>query len=289
MRPRLVLAAITVLTATPACGPERTSVGDTQVTRVLSLTPSVTDLMIALGERDRLVGRTRYDTTGLDDLPSVGGSLDPSLEVVAGLRPDLVIAGLEVLEDRVAAIQRLGIRVERVRAETLGDVGATLALLGKLLAIAPRADSLWQAIVDTIAAVRADYPDRERVRVFFAVCLFPPMSVGPGAFVDDLIEIAGGENIFSDAGARWPTVSIEAVVERDPQIVILPMEIAGPDPLDRLGQLAGWQLIPAVRKGDVVAVNSDIFSRPGPRVGEAARHLAVILHKDTSETPNGSL
>ena len=281
------LVALIAVISLPGCGAEGPSLGRDAPERVLSLTPSITDLIVALGERTRLVGRTRYDTVGLDGLPSVGGSLNPSLEVVAGLQPDLVIADLDVLDDRVAAIRRLGLRVERVRSATLADVRATIALLGEWLAIPARAESLWGAVADTLVAVRSDAANRERIRVFYAVWTSPPMSVGRGTFVADLIEIAGGENIFADTDVRWPTVSFEAVIERDPQIVILPTESAGPDPLNTLQQMAGWKLIPAIRRGRVQVVSSELFSRPGPRLGEAARQLFRILHGHSTETPNG--
>jgi len=106
------------------------------------------------------------------------------------------------------------------------------------------------------------------------------MTAGPGTFLDELIGIAGGQNAFADAPSQWPTVSLEAVLRRQPAIVIVPRGERGAERITRLRSTPGWRDLRAVRTGRVIEVDAELFNRPGPRVGTAAKTLARLLHPE---------
>lgn len=257
--------------------------------RIVSLLPAVTETLLALGAGDRLVARTRYDEQPeLSRLPSVGGGIDPSLEFLAELAPDLVVlwpaAGSGVsLGSRLDA---LGLEWYGARVQTMEDFRRLARNLGRLTGMPDRADSLVAAVAGDLAAARASWAGRAPVEAAYVVQRDPPMTAGPGTFLDSLLTAGGVSNVFADMDGSWPMVSLEEVVWRDPEYLILP--VAGLDSADgrRLGARAverlaaspGWRAVPAVAAGRVATVDASLFGRPGPRMGEAARFLAARFH-----------
>ena len=247
--------------------------------RVVSLIPSANETMIALGAGGRLVGRTDFDKgPALDSLPSVGGGLDPNLERLASLRPDLVI-GWETHKPQVRErLRDLGIPVFSVRADDTTDVFRTIRNLGRLTGRAPAADSLAGRLRGELEAVRASVAGLARPSVFFVVWNDPPMTAGPGTFIAQLIGVAGGRIVFPDATQLWPTVSMEEVVRRQPEVVILPVGESGSPRMDVGGP--GWRELKAIQGRGPVLLPADLVNRPGPGIGEAARRLRDALHPE---------
>lgn len=252
--------------------------------RVISLVPSATDLLVAMGAEHLLVARTADDEAPeLSHLPSVGRGLTPNLEAVAALRPDLVITWPDELSRSIVArLAALDVPAYAAESQTLADVTRTARRLGKLLGMDAAADSLAATLEAQLAAVRRAVAGRERPRVFYAIWTDPPMTTGPGTFIHELIHVAGGQNIFGDARGLWPQVSLEEVVYRRPDVIILPRTEDQPVDLERLRDAPGWQELEAVRSGRVFVVDAGVFNRPGARVGEAARRLAALLHPAVS-------
>ena len=261
--------------------------------RIVSLVPSITELIVALGAGERLAGRTDFDSEPtLQHLPSVGRGLTPSVEGLAGLRPDLVIlwaSGGGGGEDAlVTHLGELGIPVYGVKTESVGDFERHAAQLGTMLGERRRADSLVAAIDEGLLGVRQAMEGADTVTVLYVVWHDPPMTSGPGTFIDSMITIAGGRNIFGDAPSEWPQVSMEEIVRRDPDVLVLPSRQAG----DSAGvawvyRTPGWRDLRATRGGRLIIVQADLFNRPGPRVVEAAAELASFLHPDLIPTAIG--
>jgi iron complex transport system substrate-binding protein len=249
--------------------------------RVVSLVPAVTDLILELDAIDRLVARTDYDVDPrLAALPSLGGGLDPSAEALAALGPDLLIAWVDQRSRALARrLDALGIPTYAVRIETLADADRAASALGRILDLDARADAHLAERHRALHAVRAAVGDRPRATVFYAIALDPPMAAGPGTFIDELLEIAGGANIFDD-GPAWAAVSFEEAVRRDPDVVILALGELHPDQLQHVRRLPGWREIDAVRRGRVALVDAGEFNRPGPGLAATARAIAGILHPD---------
>lgn len=248
--------------------------------RLVSLVPSVTEGIVALGAADRLVARTDYDTDpALAGLPSVGRGLTPNLEWLAARRPELVIAWPDArsrsVVERLAAV---GVPVYGARVESLADLSRTIMNLGRLLAREAAADSLDRRFAAELDAVRRAVAGRPRVGVAYLVSLEPPIVSGPGTFIHELLETAGAENVFADAHALWPQVGLEQLVARQPEAVVVAQgEVSGAQ-LRRLRAAPGWRDLAAIRAGRLLEVDVDLFNRPGPRLPEAARRLAAWLH-----------
>ena len=252
--------------------------------RVVSLVPSGTDIVVALGALDRLVGRTRYDTGAeVAAVPSVGGGLDPSIEALVALRPDLVL--LWESEQRTplrAQLDAAGIAAFGMRTTDTTDVYAALERLGALLGRPAAADSVAAAARAELEAVRRSVAGVEPRRVLYVVGISPPMTAGPHTFVGQLLTLAGGRTVFDDVAQPWPTVAIEEVVRRAPDVVVLPVGEESADPAATLRATAGWRELAAVREGGgrLVTVPAELMNRPGPGMGRAARLLRDALHPE---------
>jgi iron complex transport system substrate-binding protein len=248
--------------------------------RIVSLIPSVTELVVELDARHALVARTDFDRQPeLSGLPSVGGGLDPNLEALVGVGAEVVL--LAATRDASALGQRieaLGIRVQSVEIQTIDDMYATLGELGELLDREPKADSLVRSISHDLDEIGRRVAGRERVPVFYVVWSDPPMTTGGGTFVDEVIRIAGGRNVFEDAPLQWPTVGFESIVDRRPAVVLWPRGDGAEADVERLRTVPGWRDVEAVQEGRVELVDADTFNRPGPRVVQAALRLARVLH-----------
>lgn len=248
--------------------------------RIVALVPSVTDLILALGESDRLVARTRYDTDPrLAALPTVGGGLDPNIEAIIGLRPDLVIAWPGAEQPIIGHLEAAGIAVYGAGSQSLEDQERHTRQIGRLLGIEQRADSLLVDIDRSFAELATALTGVPVVSALYVAWHDPPMTTGPGTFVDSIMTVAGGRNIFDDATADWPQVNMEEIVTRDPDVLILPVpDVRDSATIAWVHLTPGWQDLRAVRTGKILLVDSELFSRPGPRIIDAAVQLAELLH-----------
>ncbi len=250
--------------------------------RIVSLIPSATATIVALGAGDRLVARSDYDVDpALANLPSIGQGLTPSLEQLTLLAPDLVIAWPDnPSRSVISRLGELGVEIYAPEAQTLADVRRTTVELGRRLGRAAAADSLIASIDAQLADVVAAVAGRDRPSVFYVVWYQPPTTTGSGTYISELIEIAGGRNSFADAPGHWPQVSLEEVVRRQPDIILFATTAEDIPLLEQLAKAPGWRELAAVREGRVVRVDANLFNRPGPGVAEAARRLARVLHPE---------
>jgi iron complex transport system substrate-binding protein len=245
--------------------------------RILSLIPARTDALLALRAGDRLIARTTWDTaTSLAHLPSLGDALTPSVEWIAARSPDLVVAWPDAgSRTAVARLRALGLPVYASRVETLADVRRALTDLGTLTGLEERAAAELHAMDATLDSVRTSVAGRERPRVLYLVGVDPPVAAGPGTLVHELIDAAGGTNVMADATSPWPSVSLEALFGRDPDVVIVAV---GGTSAPALAEQPGWRGLDAVRAGRVHVIDPYEFNRPGPSAGHLAHELAALLH-----------
>ena len=287
MRRRHICFALTLLVAALACGeraaPDAGSSAPAQ--RIVSLIPSATETIVALDAAKRLVARSDYDTdSSLAHLPSLGGGLTPSLEQITVLSPDLVVAWPDNMSRSVTArLVDLGIEVYAPTVQSLGDIYEVTRELGRRLGREPAADSLVASIQTQLASIREVTSRFAPPSVFYVVWHNPPTTAGPGTFIQELIEIAGARNVFADAPSLWPQVSLEEIVQRQPDVLILPEGEGFGVAFEQLQTAVGWRDLSAVRERRIVKVDAELFGRPGPRVAEAARQLAHALHPDMRE------
>ncbi len=261
---------------------------DVRPTRIVSLIPAATEILFALGAEELLVGRTRWGVhpPAARALPDVGDGVRPSLEVVLALEPDLVLLYRGDANRGVAErFDALGVRTLSLDHDTLADLERTIQLLGDLAACPGTASVLTGRIRSGLDAVAAATRALPRRRVYYDVWADPPITIGTESFIDSLLVLARADNVFGDLRGSAPRVSLEAIVQRDPDLVLVPVS---PDSLEStpdLSQRPGWALVPAVAEGRVAFVDQDLVSRLGPRVADAAWALAAAVHADLEPVP----
>jgi iron complex transport system substrate-binding protein len=255
--------------------------------RVVSLAPSLTEMVFALDAGDRLVGATAFcnHPAAAERVAKVGGIEDGNidLERVLALEPDLVVAIGAGQNATVASLRRLGLRVEVVPSQTFDDVFAAIPRLGALLGRAAAAKRLSADLARRIDRVRrtvASLPAERRPRVFYEVWDRPLMTASRDTLIGRLIELGGGVNVFGDLPGRFVQVSPEAVVKRNPQVILAPDTFAGRVDAESLTALPGFSRLAAVQRGRIVVLDGDLVSRAGPRIADALERLAQALHPD---------
>ena len=249
--------------------------------RIVSLIPTATEILFDLGADDRLVGRTRWGVhpPAARRIPDVGDGIRPSLEAVFARDPDLVILyDGETNRESRETLQRLGVPTLALRHDTLEDLRRNILLLGELVGCPEGGRALADRIADGLAAVSRATEGLPRVRVYYDAWADPPMTIGGGSFIDSLLTIAGGVNVFGDLETTAPRVSLEAIIARDPQRILVPVAPEAFRQPPNVAARHGWERIPAVAGGRISALDRDVVSRLGPRVAEAAWSIAEALH-----------
>jgi ABC-type Fe3+-hydroxamate transport system substrate-binding protein len=239
-------------------------------------------MIVALGAADRLVTRTAYDVSpSLAHLPSIGRPLVPGVESVLRYKPDLVI--VDAFAEGVSlanALERVGVRAyaAHVHGMRVAEILATIERLGTLLGLETRADSLvhsLQAEFEEIQrSVAATSPHRPTG--IYVVWHSPAHVAGAASYVSELMDAAGIRNVFHDLDTPWSQVSIETIVQRNPDFLIVPSPSVDPR---MLMATPGWRELRAVRENRIIVVTERLFGRPGPRFPEAAEFLARALQK----------
>ena len=267
--------------------------------RVISLAPSITETVFALSAGERVVGVSagvKWPPKAME-VVHVGGYVDVNLERLVGLRPDLVlIQGVHAdVHDQAT---ELGIRVQRVRMDTLDGIRAATIEIGEALEVPSAARGLVERIDRELDAVRTRTRGRRRLRTFLHVAYGsaaprPPfLTAGGGTFLSEILEIAGGENIFSDSSRPYLDVSSESLIERAPEVVMVSVPGAHltPDEAGAIGD--AWRDILPARPGrpkvTVVFLTAECAQVPGPRVGELAREMEKLLRGAQSAVSTGS-
>jgi ABC-type Fe3+-hydroxamate transport system substrate-binding protein len=242
--------------------------------RVVSLIPAATELLFAIGAGPLVVGRTQYCDfpAAARAVRNLGDGIKPSVEAIVGQQPDLVVLYNSGQNAAVAGrLRDLGIPSLRINTDALSSVPRVARLLGLLTGHKQGADSLI-AVFDTALAHATRPPASRRPRVLLLVWEQPPMTVGRGSFLSELIERAGGENLFHDVAASSGVVSIEAVAARNPDLIFTTAE--GPAAFATKPE---WQAVPAVRDRQFLHVTGSEFERPSPRAPAAIRQLSARL------------
>ncbi len=250
--------------------------------RIVSLAPSITETVFALGDGDRLAGVTDYCDYPPEATrkPRVGGIATPNFEAILALRPDLVIATSESnYADHVERLTSLGLPVYVVRPVDWETVFESIERIGDVLgrgAVARAQVAAMRRDADAIGLAVAGAP---RPRVLYVVWPNPLIAPGRGTLINDLIQRAGGESVTAAEPLPYPRLSLETVVERRPDRIIVGRH--GQESVEEL--LRGWERlgsVSAVREGRVYGVDGDLVHRPGPRMVEALRALARVIHPE---------
>jgi len=265
---RLLFAVLIV----GACRSDGRTVGRS-AQRIVSLLPSFTEILFAIGAGDRVVGRTTwcdYPPAALD-VASVGDGIPPNIEAVAARKPDLVVlynSGPNVTAAQ--QLERIGIRTVLLDLNRLEDLGPATRKLGQLTGLEQRAESL-AAAMDSLVLHR---PPPSSTNLAFVVWDNPPIIIGAGSYLSQLAALAGARNVFDDITAPSAQVSLETIAARNPHWIAVLADSAVPP---AFAQRREWRAVPAVRAGQFLMLPGSLFGRPGPRSAEAVRQLKALL------------
>lgn len=242
--------------------------------RIVSILPSLTESVCELGYCARLVGVDRYSNypASVQKLPRVGGGLDPSVEAIVALRPDVV---LMAKSSRVGErLEALGVKVVALEPKSHADVQRVLLKLGQLLEVAD-AQRIWRAIDAGVSAAAQSIPaNRQGAKVYFEVNQ-GPYAAGESSFIGETLTRLGAKNIVPAKLGPFPKLNPEYIVRANPELIMIGQRSA-----DGLQQRPGWQSIRALRENRLCvfpAEEADVLVRPGPRMAESARLMAQCL------------
>ena len=286
----LLLVALVLPTTGLSAGHQAATSPDPQIQRIISLVPAATEMLFALGAGPRVVGVSSYDSfpPEVKKLPSVGALIDPNVELILSLRPQLVVVyGSQV--DLKQQLARAGIAVFDYRHTGLADVTTTIRALGARIGAHQRADELAAHVEQGLDGVRRKVANRPRPRTLLVfgrerLALRGLYASGGIGFLHDMLETAGGVNVFADVKTQAVQASTEQILARRPEIILEARALNSAWPSgDRQAELDVWQAlssVPAVRNKRVLFLFDDRIVIPGPRVVEGTMAMAAALHPD---------
>lgn len=250
--------------------------------RIISLVPSVTEILFTIGAQGRLVGRTDFCDYPAEARrkPSVGGMLSPSLEGIVALKPDLVVATpAGNRHETFNQLERLNIPVFLVNPISPSDVLDTIGRLGRLTEQDEAADRTVATMRARIETITTRVSGRPRPRVLYVLWPDPLIVPGRGALVTELITLAGGDSVTADGGQGYPRYSVEAALARNPEVIVLASHGSERSPLvrekwERFGQ------VPAIAAGRLYSMDGNLMHRYGPRMVDGLERLARLIHPE---------
>ncbi len=266
--------------------------------RIVSLAPSNTELLFAMGLGDRVVGVTKYCNypPAAEAIEQVAGFSDLSVEKIAAVRPDLVVASRGNDAEGLETVRQMGVPVFALANNSIADVIESVRRLGQLTgrqqagerlatSLQARIDTVTTRVAPRLLAAQSDDKRHGRPRVLWGFAGDPIYTAGAGSIIDDVVEVAGGENLGRQAGAGWPQVSLETVVDWQVDVLLMSLRLgegtiaaAIDAELERMRGMDGWRQLPAVKAGHLVHVDGDVLTRAGPRIIDAVELLARALH-----------
>lgn len=245
--------------------------------RIVSLSPATTELLFDLGAGDRVVGRTRWceDPPEALAVPSVGDGFAPNVEAVVARRPDLVVFYHTASNaEAIAQLEAMGIATVSLRTDRIADFERAGRLLGELIGLRERADSLVAALGAELDSLRHAVDAVHAVHTVAVIAWDnPPIVIGATSFLGEIVTLAGGRNVFGDVQQPSLTVSVETIVARDPDLLLVHSNDSLPGFLTR----PEWQVVDAVRRRRLVRVHGTEFGHPSFRLVDAVAHLRALL------------
>jgi iron complex transport system substrate-binding protein len=261
--------------------------------KIVSVAPSGTEILYAIGAGDKVVAVTDYDNYPYDfagwiaagNMSSVGDFTDPNLEVITSLDPDLILASGGVQVESVDTLRDLGYKVLVLDPTNIDGVLKNIELVGNATGKRAEATAVVNDIASRITAVENTVANAARPKVYYEVYYESTSSwtIGANAWQNELIDIAGGTNIFEDQQIDYYQFQVEALIDRNPDIVVLPASGMGTGQLESLDAVKarpGWNTMYAVQNNRLYQIDSNIIERAGPRVADAIEQLAAFFHPE---------
>ena len=253
--------------------------------RIISLAPSNTEILFALGLDEEIVGITDYcdyPPEKIAQKEKIGGFATPNFEKIVSLNPDIVFATSGVQKQAIERLEELGVKIYILEAETMENLLIEIKNIGKLTGKSQQAQELIAAMEKRIKAVKeklSNIPEDQKPKVFLEIWHDPLWTAPKKTLIYQVIELAGGKHAITIEG-DWnqvTTVDPESVIDANPDVILLAFENS--DPIS-VYELAGWSAVSAVKNKRVFQIDPDIISRPGPRIIDALEQIAKILYPD---------
>jgi len=253
--------------------------------RIVSFSPAITEMAFAIGAGDRLVGVTEYCDFPPEakQLPKIGSYTGFSVERVLAVRPDVVIGMRGTSKEAVTALRHAGVPALTYDPISVRDVLDLMDELAKMVLDTPQEPQTvaeLRARVKAVESQAAKLP--RRARVLCAVQIEPLYAAGPDNHIDDMIRLAGGENAAGDADIAWPQYSLERMLEKDPEVILVPYGYMGDkrgEALKTLQASDAWSRTTAVKRGGVVEIDDDLLTLPGPRIVDGLETIAAAVQR----------
>jgi iron complex transport system substrate-binding protein len=268
--------------------------------RIISLAPSNTQIVFAVGVGNRVVGVTDYDhnpynfTAWIEagNMTSVGGFSTPNKETIASLNPDLIVA-TPINDPDVVTLRNLGYKVLVLNPSDVNGVLKDITMVGKATGADQNATTLVNSINSQISVIEAKIAaaNLPKPKVYYEVWTPPLMSAGGTSFINDVISKAGGINIFENETQQYPTVSSETIVQKNPDVILLPTDMANTGEAPFYGTVndvkarPGWSSISAVQNNRIIIVNGDLFAEAGPRIADQIAAAAKAFYPELFNSP----
>lgn len=260
----------------------RSIVLDKAPERIVSLTPSSTEILFALGAGDKLVGVTNYCDYPEEakKIEQVGTFEGPNMELIKKAQPDVVLAGY-IQEDAVKALEGMGVPVIVSEAESFEAIFQSIELIGKITSTGAKAEEITRGMKNRIAEIEAKIKDKEKPTVFYVVWVDPLTTAGSKTFINDVIKAAGGINV-AEKVEGWAKYSVEELLKDNPEMLVAALHSTdkGMNKED-LSKNQIFSKLEAVKQGKVHVISDDnIISRPGPRIVQAVEEMYEVFYKD---------
>ena len=252
-------------------------------TRIISLAPSVTEILFALGLDEEIVGVTTacdFPARALEK-QSIGGSINPDLEVMLRLKPDLILGITGLQRSGITdELDRLGLPLYWTDPSSLERILRDIRIIGRIVDRNEEAKALAREIEFHMDEVRTRVRGHPRARVLYVMWNDPLMTVTRNSFIGEMIEIAGGKNIAPEGLKGYVQMGMEGILAQNPEVVIFASEMGEGTARVEKNRWSRWKQLAAVKDQRLYVLNSDLLHRPGPRLGEAIESLAAVIHPE---------
>ena len=249
--------------------------------RIISLAPNITEILFSLGLEQQIVGvsiHCNFPQKARSKV-QVGSYLSPDMEKIISLKPDLVVAtGVGNTQDTVDRLQKLGLAVFVIFPKNFYDILRSIAHLGQVTNREKEALEIIQGMQKRSQRVIEITEGLSRPRVFVQIGDVPIVTVGRGSFADDLIHLAGGENIAGKEKETYPRLGIEEILRKAPEVILISSMNPKAEYHKIFQEWTRWKIIPAVREGRIHLIDSDLIDRPSPRIIDGLEEMAKIFH-----------
>lgn len=279
------------------CGKQIEDTHKTGGQRIISLSPNITEILFALNLGEQVVGVTDFCEypPAVRAKTRVGGYLNPNMEVIVSLKPTLVVM-LNYNQDLKQKLMNFAFPILLIRNDRIEDVFASIDTIGSITGRERQADSLIQHIQTTITKIQRISKELPKRRVLFCIGRKPEglqdiYAVGSSTFLNQLLEIAGAENIFEDISLKYPKVTPEAILTRNPEIIIETWSAKGKSEAELERHRNAWKMLPsinAVKNEQIFLLTEEYMLIPGPRMGLILEKLFELLHPSSITKPSSA-